>query len=195
MSEVQVLNKVVCVSLCIKASPLLRKKTRIHLFSHFLFPSLIYLVGQTRFSSLVSKLTCLRKGNSLNSKLGAVGLKFPTHKNVLVNESSAPSLTCYNCCFMFHKESTVTTITTTIDTNIKVDSYLPNPFLRAGCDTRSVFKRLEFKVFLLQNQLSYLCHSSSCRAGSTDIPDPLSPLFPIVHRLWQVFWTTSRILT
>ena len=28
--------------------------------------------------------------------------------------------------------------------------------------------------------------SSSCRAGSTDIPDPLSPLFPIVHRLRQV---------
>ena len=25
--------------------------------------------------------------------------------------------------------------------------------------------------------------SSSCRAGSADIPDPLSPLFPIVHRL------------
>ena len=25
--------------------------------------------------------------------------------------------------------------------------------------------------------------SSSCRAGSTDIPDPLSPLFPIVLRL------------
>ena len=27
--------------------------------------------------------------------------------------------------------------------------------------------------------------SSSCRAASTDIPDPLSPLLPIVHRLWQ----------
>ena len=37
--------------------------------------------------------------------------------------------------------------------------------------------------------------SSSRRAGSTDIPDPLSPLFPIVHRLRQVFWTTFRILT
>ena len=35
----------------------------------------------------------------------------------------------------------------------------------------------------------------SCRAGSTDIPDPLSPFFPIVHRLRQVFWTTSHILT
>ena len=28
--------------------------------------------------------------------------------------------------------------------------------------------------------------SSLCRAASTDIPDPLSPLLPIVHRLWQV---------
>ena len=37
--------------------------------------------------------------------------------------------------------------------------------------------------------------SSSCRVGSTDIPDPLSPLFPIVHRLWQVFWATLHILT
>ena len=37
--------------------------------------------------------------------------------------------------------------------------------------------------------------SSSCRAASTDIPDPLSPLLPIVHRLWQVFKATSRILT
>ena len=37
--------------------------------------------------------------------------------------------------------------------------------------------------------------SSSCRAGSTDIPDPLLPLFPIVHRPWQVFRTTSRIRT
>ena len=37
--------------------------------------------------------------------------------------------------------------------------------------------------------------SSSCRATSTDIPDPLLPLLPIVHRLWQVFRATSRILT
>ena len=32
-------------------------------------------------------------------------------------------------------------------------------------------------------------------AGSTDIPDPLSPLFLIIHRLRQVFWTTTCILT
>ena len=37
--------------------------------------------------------------------------------------------------------------------------------------------------------------SASCRAASTDVPDPLSPLLPIVYRLWQVFRATSRILT
>ena len=35
--------------------------------------------------------------------------------------------------------------------------------------------------------LSGISSSSSCRAASTDIPDPLLPLLPIVHRLWQVF--------
>ena len=37
--------------------------------------------------------------------------------------------------------------------------------------------------------------SSSCRAASTDIPDPLTSLLPIVHRLRQVFRATSYILT
>ena len=37
--------------------------------------------------------------------------------------------------------------------------------------------------------------SLSFRAGSTDIPDPLSPLLPIVHGPRQVFRITSRILT
>ena len=37
--------------------------------------------------------------------------------------------------------------------------------------------------------------SSSSRADSTDIPDTLSPLLLIVHRLCQVFRATSRILT
>ena len=37
--------------------------------------------------------------------------------------------------------------------------------------------------------------SSSYRAASTDITDPLSPLLPVVHRLRQVFRATSRILT
>ena len=39
--------------------------------------------------------------------------------------------------------------------------------------------------FLFTNTSS--SSSSSCRATNTDIPDPLSPLFPIVHRHWQVF--------
>ena len=37
--------------------------------------------------------------------------------------------------------------------------------------------------------------SSSFRAINMDIPDPLLPLLPIVHHLWQVFRATSRILT
>ena len=37
--------------------------------------------------------------------------------------------------------------------------------------------------------------SSSSRAASMDIPDPLSPLLPIIHRFWQVFRVTSCILT
>ena len=37
--------------------------------------------------------------------------------------------------------------------------------------------------------------SSSDHATSMDIPDPLSPLLPIIHHLWQVFRTTSHILT
>ena len=36
--------------------------------------------------------------------------------------------------------------------------------------------------------------SSSCRATSTDIPDPYRSS-PLVHHLWKVFRATSRILT
>ena len=43
--------------------------------------------------------------------------------------------------------------------------------------------------------LSSSSSSSSCRAASTDIPDPLSPRLPIVHHLWQFLGATSRILT
>ena len=45
--------------------------------------------------------------------------------------------------------------------------------------------RCRFRVFLtLQGFFFYYSSSSSsCRAGSTDFPDPLSPPFPIVHRL------------
>ena len=37
--------------------------------------------------------------------------------------------------------------------------------------------------------------SSSCRAASTDIPDPFSPLLPIIHLLRQFFRVTSCVLT
>ena len=36
---------------------------------------------------------------------------------------------------------------------------------------------------------------SSCHTASMDIPDPLSSLLPILHRIWQDFRATSRILT
>ena len=36
--------------------------------------------------------------------------------------------------------------------------------------------------YTLPNIYIYISSSSSYRAGSTDIPDPLSPLLPIVHR-------------
>ena len=40
---------------------------------------------------------------------------------------------------------------------------------------------------------SSLSSSSSCRAASADIPDPISPPLPIIHRFWLVFRATSRI--
>ena len=50
----------------------------------------------------------------------------------------------------------------------------------------------KFISVLLAEQIS---SSLSYRVGSTDIPDPLSPLLPIVHHPRQVFRTASRILT
>ena len=35
----------------------------------------------------------------------------------------------------------------------------------------------------------------SCHAASADIPVPLCPLLPIIHRFWLVLRATSRILT
>ena len=54
---------------------------------------------------------------------------------------------------------------------------------------------LAYTLMATQLLPSRYISSSSCRAGSTDIPDPLSPLLPIVHRPRQVFRTTSCILT
>ena len=50
----------------------------------------------------------------------------------------------------------------------------------------------QFSPYLIDWVIS--SSSSSCCTASTDIPDPLSPLLPIVHRFWQVFRATSRIL-
>ena len=41
----------------------------------------------------------------------------------------------------------------------------------------------------------YISSSSSCHDACTNIPDPLSPLLPIIHRFWQVFRAISRIVT
>ena len=38
-----------------------------------------------------------------------------------------------------------------------------------------------------------LSSSSSCRAASTDISDPLSALLPTVHRLWQEYITYELV--
>ena len=54
---------------------------------------------------------------------------------------------------------------------------------------------LEWKGELRKFCCSNTIPSSSCRAASTDIPDPLLPPLPIIHRFWQVFRATSRILT
>ena len=76
------------------------------------------------------------------------------------------------------------------DLKMERDAFLPN----------SQHYKVKIKSKVMQsrkwsNALLYNSVSSSCRAASTDIPDPLSPLLPIIHRLWQVFRATSRILT
>ena len=56
---------------------------------------------------------------------------------------------------------------------------------------------LEIELSNYGSKLKYTSSSSSspsCRAALTDIPDPLSPLLHIVHRLWQIFKDTSCIL-
>ena len=46
-----------------------------------------------------------------------------------------------------------------------------------------------------RNTHTHTSSSSSCRAISTDIPDPLSPLLPIVYCFQWIFRATSRIGT
>ena len=49
--------------------------------------------------------------------------------------------------------------------------------------------------YLMPNPFIYTYHLSSCRAISTDIPDPLLPSLSIVHHFRQVLRFTHRILT
>ena len=77
---------------------------------------------------------------------------------------------------------------------------LQDDSLKRSVLSKALFLALLWVAAGLEQQYMVKCNlwvklSSSCRAGSKDIPDPLSPLFPIVHRLWQVFGATSRILT
>ena len=60
---------------------------------------------------------------------------------------------------------------------------------------RYAYKHTHTYIYICIYIYIYISSSSSCRATSTDITDPLSPLLPIVHHLWQVFRATSRILT
>ena len=75
---------------------------------------------------------------------------------------------------------------------VKIRNWNQQRFVRelfiVQISAKSLYKRLQW-VYI------YHHHSSSCNAASTDIPDPLSPLLPIIHRLRQVFRVTSCVLT
>ena len=51
------------------------------------------------------------------------------------------------------------------------------------------------RIYIYIYMCIYIIIIIMCRAASTCIPDPLSTLLPIVHHLWQVIRSTSRILT
>ena len=56
-------------------------------------------------------------------------------------------------------------------------------------------KHRKSNIYIYMYIYIYISSSSSCRAAGADIPDRLSPFLPIIHRLRQVFWVTSRVLT
>ena len=53
---------------------------------------------------------------------------------------------------------------------------------------KKAWKKLQKKTWWRYNVYH---HHHHIRAASTDIPGPLSPLLPIIHRLWQFFRATS----
>ena len=93
-----------------------------------------------------------------------------------------------NCTTNIKKDRTYTLI---------VERFEGNKHLLPGGVNKNIkVSKKKYFHFLHTFNLDYISSSSSsCRAASTDIPDPLSSLLPIVHRLWQVFKATSCILT
>ena len=64
-----------------------------------------------------------------------------------------------------------------------------NPFF-----SLKIIQNLKVHLYLYFTDY-FLMSSSSCRATSMDIPDPLSPPLPIVHHFWQILRATPHILT
>ena len=83
-----------------------------------------------------------------------------------------------------------------VNTNVQNISTQRKGFNKAkhGEHLTTKYRRVYIYIYIYISSSSS-SSSSSCRATGTDIPDPLSLLLPIVHRLWQVFRATSRILT
>ena len=66
-----------------------------------------------------------------------------------------------------------------------INQFLPNTIKINAVTQKDKYKNVYTKIPQLFNQIYiyiYISSSSSYRAGSTDIPDPLPPLLPIVHR-------------
>ena len=64
-----------------------------------------------------------------------------------------------------------------------------------GLEIDHLWRRKVWTSTVKKQAVNLISSSSPCRAASTDIHDPLPSLLSIVHRLWQVFRVTSRILT
>ena len=95
--------------------------------------------------------------------------------------------------FLSSSSSSLNATKTDSEFQVATPSSFTSPYLRNGWtwDFKNISMIYIYQLFIDLYKIS----SSSCRAGNTDIPDPLSPLLPIVHRFLQVLRATSRILT